>query len=147
MLVLPVALLLIMAALSLVSRSNSGAITSTQESRAQAARMAAEYGFSQLMAQVNTEYDSSSPTPLVIGNQISIPDSSGASYKIVGLDPSSTTPAGACSGSDIIKPDLLATIEGSHTVGAVHYKRTILRTLKVCAPSSDQNQRRVRGFE
>ena len=76
-LVLPVAMLLMMTALSLVTRSNSAAVAAAWESKAQAARMAAEYGFNQLMAKVNTEYDSSNVpvTPaLVIGNKIDIDD-------------------------------------------------------------------------
>jgi hypothetical protein len=52
-LVLPVAMLLLMTTLSLITRSNSAAIASARDSRAQAARMAAEFGLNQLMAQIN----------------------------------------------------------------------------------------------
>ena len=141
-LVLPVALLLIMTALSLVTRSNSAAITSNQESRAQAARMAAEYGFNQLMALVNTEYDSSNPTPLVIGNQIAIPDSPGASYTILSYD--YTPPVASCGTSNT---DFRVTVEGKYTVNSVDFKRNILRTLSVCIPASNTNKLRVRGFK
>jgi cell division protein FtsL len=148
-LVLPVAMLLLMTALSLVSRSNSAAIASAQESRAQAARMAAEYGFNQLMAKVNTEYDSSNVpvTPaLVIGNKIDIDDSPGASYTIVSLVPLPVSPVGSCSDSDTNNVPLYATIEGKLTVGSKDYKRKIFRTLKVCAPASNAKKLRIRGF-
>ena len=147
-LVLPVAMLLLMTALSLVSRSNSAAIASAQESRAQAARMAAEYGFNQLMAKVNNEYDSSNVpvTPaLVIGNQIDIDDSPGASYTILSLE-LPVSPVGSCSDSDTNNVPLYATIEGKLTVGSKDYKRKIFRTLKVCAPASNANKLRIRGF-
>ena len=148
-LVLPVAMLLMMTALSLVTRSNSAAVAAAWESKAQAARMAAEYGFNQLMAKVNTEYDSSNVpvTPaLVIGNKIDIDDSPGASYTIVSLVPLPVSPAGSCSDSDTNNALLYATIEGNLTVGSKDYKRRIFRTLKVCAPASNPNKLRTRGF-
>jgi len=146
-LVLPVAMLLMMTALSLVTRSNSAAVAAARESKAQAARMAAEYGFNQLMAKVNTEYDSSNPvTPaLVIGNKIDIDDSPGASYTIISLD-LPVSPVGSCSDSDTNNAFLYANIEGSLTVGSKEYKRKIFRTLKVCAPASNAYKLRTRGF-
>jgi len=147
-LVLPVAMLLLMTALSLVSRSNSAAIASAQESRAQAARMAAEYGFNQLMAKVNNEYDSSNVpvTPaLVIGNQIDIDDSPGASYTILSLELPDPPATNSCAlESEDNYRDLHATIEGKLTVGSKDYKQKIIRTIRVCAPAADKL--RARGF-
>ncbi|MFO0139392.1 MAG: hypothetical protein ACK535_15535 [Cyanobacteriota bacterium] len=145
-LVLPVAMLLMMTALSLVTRSNSAAVAAAWESKAQAARMAAEYGFNQLMAKVNTEYDSNPVTSaLVIGNKIDIDDSPGASYTIISLD-LPVSPVGSCSDFDTNNALLYATIEGNLTVGSKDYKRKIFRTLKVCAPASNPNKLRTRGF-
>jgi len=143
-LVMPVALMLILTALSMVSRSNSAAITSTQESRAQAARMAAEYGFNQLMAQVNTQYDNSLNPPLVFGSQIAIANSTGASYTVLSFTPPAVS---LCTESDSNNADLPVTIEGRLTAGSTNYRQTIIRTIRVCAPTSTLNTLRVRGFK
>lgn len=145
-LVMPVALMLILTALSMVSRSNSAAITSTQESRAQAARMAAEYGFNQLMAQVNTQYDSLNPS-LVFGSQIAIANSTGASYTVLSFTPPTPPAVSLCTESDSNNADLPVTIEGRLTAGSTNYRQTIIRTIRVCAPTLTLNTLRVRGFK
>jgi hypothetical protein len=146
-LVMPVALMLILTALSMVSRSNSAAITSTQESRAQAARMAAEYGFNQLMAQVNTQYNSLNVPPLVFGSQIAIANSTGASYTVLSFTPPTPPAVSLCTESDSNNADLPVTIEGKLTVGSTNYRQTIIRTIRGCAPTSTLNTLRVRSFK
>ena len=145
-LVLPVAMLLLMTALSLVTRSSSAAIASTQESRAQSARMAAEYGFNQLMARVNNDI------PLKLDDEITIPASPKTKYiteyKIVSLTPDKSKTLESCSITDADKTKLKdydATIEGRLFVNSsTIYTKTIIRTLSVCAPAADPKQFRVR---
>jgi hypothetical protein len=136
-------MLLIMSTLSLVSRSNSAAIASAQESRAQAARMAAEFGFNQMMALINTQYNSSNNPPLAIGNNIAIANSPGSSYTILAYTlPAS--PSGSCSESNANNADLYVDIEGRLTAGSTVYKRKISRALSVCALGT--NRLRVRAL-
>jgi hypothetical protein len=136
-LVLPVAMLLLMTALSLVSRSNSAAVASSRESGAQAARMAAEYGLNQFMALVNTEYNPSSDPPLVVAPNQPIANSPGASYTIF-FDPLDSLPVGSCSESTDNNANLYVTVEGKFTVGSTNYKRMITRALSVCALGTQQ---------
>jgi hypothetical protein len=128
-LVLPVAMLLLMTALSLVSRSNSAAVASSQESRAQAARMAAEYGLNALMARINTEYNCA--TPLSTSNTVIPGSSPSASYTI-------TSPLNLCGSTvalctDTAYTDLPVTIRGILTVdSSTTYTQEIRRTLSIC---------------
>lgn len=140
-LVLPVAMLLMMTALSLVSRSNSAAVATTQESRAQAARMAAEFGLNKMMARINNEYNTSLTPPLVINPDQSIPGSPATSYTITYDDPG---PVGTCSDLDTDNTNLNVYIEGKVVAGST-YKRKISRILRVCTPSGT-TKLRVRAF-
>jgi hypothetical protein len=151
-LVLPVAMLLLMTTLSLISRSNSAAIASARDSRAQAARMAAEYGFNQLMAQINTDDPEDLDNLIELINKPTAIEGSKdgkfvTSYTI-DFDPeylpdstaiTSTTPL--CS----INADVDVPIEvvGTLTDGSVTYQREISSTLRVCVKAA--NQLRVRG--
>ena len=143
-LVLPVALLLMMTALSLVTRSNSAAIAAVNESRAQAARMAAEFGLNQFMALVNTQYNPSLNPPLVVAPNQTIANSPGASYTILSFSPPNPLPVGSCSEFTTNNADLHVTVEGKFTVGSTNYKRMITRALSVCALGT--NQYRVRAL-
>jgi hypothetical protein len=134
--------MLIMTALSIVTRSNSAAITSTNESRAQTARMAAEYGFNQMMARINTQYDSSNNPPLVIGDEIAIANSTGASYTILPFT-LPVPPVGSCSDANDNNADLFVSIQGRLNIGSTNYRKTIIRTLTVCSPAP--NKLSVRG--
>lgn len=136
-LVLPVAMLLLMSALSLVTRSNSAAIASVNESRAQAARMAAEFGLNQFMALVNTQYNPSLNPPLVVAPNQPIANSPGASYTILFFN-LPVNPVGSCSEFNTNNADLYVTIEGKFTVGSTDYKRMITRALSVCALGTDK---------
>jgi hypothetical protein len=136
-LVLPVAMLLLMTALSLVTRSNSAAIASVNESRAQAARMAAEFGLNQFMALVNTQYNPSLNPPLVVAPNQPIANSPGASYTILFFN-LPVNPVGSCSEFNTNNADLYVTIEGKSTVGSTDYKRMITRALSVCALGTDK---------
>jgi hypothetical protein len=136
-LVLPVAMLLLMTALSLVTRSNSAAIASVNESRAQAARMAAEFGLNQFMALVNTQYNPSLNPPLVVAPTQPIANSPGASYTILFFN-LPVNPVGSCSEFNTNNADLYVTIEGKFTVGSTDYKRMITRALSVCALGTDK---------
>jgi hypothetical protein len=141
-LVLPVAMLLMMTALSLVFRSNSAAVASADESRAQAARMAAEFGLNQVMARINTEYNCTNSIPLSTSNTDIGGSSPPASYTI-------TSPLNLC--GSVVAPcttnpptDLPVTIRGILTVdSSTTYTHEINRTLSVCEPVA--NSLRVRG--
>jgi hypothetical protein len=135
--VLPVAMLLMMTALSLVTRSNSAAIAAARESRAQAARMAAEYGLNQFIALVNTQYNPSLPSPLVVAPNQTIANSPGASYTVLSFNPPEP-PVDSCSEFNTNNADLYVTIEGKFTVGSTNYKRMITRALSVCALGTDK---------
>ena len=144
-LVLPVAMLLMMTALSLVTRSNSAAVASADESRAQAARMAAEYGFNQVMARINTEYNCTNIIPLSTSNTDIGGSSPPASYTI-------TSPVNLCESAvelctstpPYTYTDLPVTIRGILTVdSSTTYTQEISRTLSVCKPVA--NSLRVRG--
>lgn len=131
-LVLPVAMLLMMTALSLVTRSNSAAVASAQESRAQAARMAAEFGLNQLMALVNTQYDTSQNLASNSLTNQQIIGTPGATYAITyqSLIPN---PVVTCNNSDNNNSSLTVTVEGQFPVGSITYRRQISRILRVCA--------------
>ncbi len=142
-LVLPVAMMLMMTALSLVLRSNSAAVASAQESRAQAARMAAEYGFNQFMALVNIESDYSQSPKLIVPQgrltpDTTIADSPAATYTITlnGPLPTFSTPlplTESCDNTEANNQDLSVTVLGKIKTGSKTYKREINRTLRVCA--------------
>jgi hypothetical protein len=146
-LVLPVAMLLMMTALSLVTRSNIAAVASSQESGAQAARMAAEYGLNELMARIN-KHDCTNPSPLnVVDTNIS-GSSPPASYTII-IDPPLSlcvppSPVLPCSSSSIT--DLSVDIEGKLTVDtSTAYRQVINRTIRICDSAVSPNPYRVRA--
>jgi len=147
-LVLPVALMLIMTALSLVSRSNSAALASTRETRAQGARMAAEYGFLEMMARVNSENDSSNYS--FIDTEIVIPPGAQqplliTSYTILKKD-FNPPPAPPLCDPIKIGVDFPVKITGTLKVGTNTYTQTITRSIRVCSPSTNSNQLRIRAF-
>jgi len=149
-LVLPLAMLLLMTTLSLVTRSNSAAVASAQESRAQAARMAAEYGLNQLMALINIESDSSkSPLLFVKADSLKpdrpIPGSPTATYTIF-LNPPLPSTVVLC---DTTPPysDLNVTIMSTLTVGSSTYSGERTRTLSICALPTTNKQLRVRAMK
>ena len=149
-LVLPVALMLIMTALSLVSRSNSAALASTRETRAQGARMAAEYGFLEMMAKLNSEYNSSLPNSF-IGTENSIPPGAQqplliTSYTILKKDFNPPVPAKPCDPITNAGDDFNVKITGTLKAGSNTYTQTITRSLRVCSPSTNSNQLRIRAF-
>jgi len=142
-LVLPVALMLIMTALSLVSRSNSATMTASRDLRAKAALMAAEYGFNQIMGLLNTEYDASQFNSF-IDNENVIPGSPASSYTILSFNLPSAPDT--CSDNSIKGSDMYVSIMGKLTVGSTTYTQVVNRTLKVCAPVGNSNRLRVRSF-
>ena len=150
-LVLPVAMLLLMTALSLVSRSNSAAVASAQESRAQAARMAAEFGLNQLMALVNTPNGRATLQDRV-NREEEIEGSPTTSYTITAFNPPDQPPQQPatprnCSTSDSDNDNLNVTIVGRLTVNSsTTYTQEITRTLRVCVPTGDADQLRVRAI-
>lgn len=141
-LVLPVAMLLLMTALSLVSRSNSAAITASRESRGQAARMAAEYGFNTLMSLINTQYDATQANSFV-DTENTIPGSPVSSYTILSLNLPLLPPA--CTETSNGQ-EVYVSILGKLTIGSTYYTHTISRTVRLCAPPANPNQLRVRSF-
>lgn len=149
-LVLPVAMLLLMTALSLVSRSNSAAVASAQESRAQAARMAAEFGLNQLMALVNTPNGRATLQDRV-NREEEIEGSPTTSYTITAFnppDPPTPPPANPRNCPDFnLDDNLNVTIVGKLTVNSsTTYTQEITRTLRVCVPTGDADQLRVRAI-
>jgi hypothetical protein len=133
-LVLPVAMLLMMTALSLVSRSNSAAIAAVNESRAQAARMAAEFGLNELMARIN-EYDCTNPLPLYTVNTNIAGSSPPANYTIIINNPISLcafpSPVQSCTSNNIT--NLSVDIQGKLTVDtSTIYSKVINRTISIC---------------
>jgi hypothetical protein len=149
-LVLPAAMLLLMSALSMVSRSNSAAIASVSESRAQAARMAAESGLNEFMARVNNApsislSDPTNLTPLYIGKTDIVGSSQAASFRISyhKLSELPDVPPDDCTASDTNNSDLEVTIEGKLTDNGTDYTQNITRTLRVCTPAA--NRLRVRA--
>ena len=155
-LVLPVAMMLMMTALSLVSRSNSAAVASADESRAQAARMAAEFGLNQVMARVNTPTGRAYLLALV-GESITIdrlPNGSPASsYTIRAFNPPDPPEPpdnpNRCPDFNANNDNLVVRIEGKLTEnsGSI-YTKVIDRTLRVCVPPppAAPNQLRVRAI-
>ncbi len=147
-LVLPVAMLLLMTTLSLIWRSNSAVIASARDSRAQAARMAAEYGFNQLMAQINTK--ESDKLSELINDPTAIEGSKDGKFATsytIDFDPSevpdSTTIT--CSNSDDDNESIEVTVVGTLTDGSDTYQQEISRTLRVCVGKVDPKQLRVRA--
>jgi hypothetical protein len=149
-LVLPVAMLLLMTALSLVSRSNSAAVASANESRAQAARMAAEFGLNQVMAQVNTLNGPAELLALVdVPRTIDLlPNGSPATkYTIRAFNPPEPDPTPRYCPDFNSDNNLNVTIEGSLTDNSgTTYTQPISRTLKVCVPNGADDQLRVRAI-
>ena len=155
-LVLPVAMLLIMTALSLVSRSNSAAIASADESRAQAARMAAEFGLNQLMARVNAPTGRADLLALV-DRSITIdplPNGSPASsYTIRAFNPPDPPDPldpldkpKRCPDFNAGNDNLVVKIEGKLTENSGStYTQVIDRSLRVCIPTGKTTQLRVRA--
>ena len=155
-LVLPVAMLLMMTALSLVTRSNSAAVASANESRAQAARMAAEYGLNQMMARVNAPTGRANLQDLV-GESITIdrlPNGSPASsYTIRTFNPPDPPDPldpldnpNRCPDFNAGNDNLVVRIEGELTENSGStYTQVIDRTLRVCIPVGAATQLRVRA--
>jgi hypothetical protein len=148
-LVLPVAMLLLMTALSLVSRSNSAAVASSRESAAQAARMAAEHGLNELMARINV-YDCDNPLPLDTVNTNILGSSPPASYTII-IDP----PISLCSSPPQVQPctinpitDLPVEIHGKLTDNTgTTYNQVIKRTISICDSAVLPKPYRVRAVK
>jgi type II secretory pathway pseudopilin PulG len=143
-LVLPVAMLLLMTTLSLISRSNSAAIASAQDSRAQAARMAAEYGFNQLMAIINIE-DADKLSEL-INKPTAIEGSKDGKFATsytIDFDPDDLPDSTAITCSTPADVDVPIVVVGTLTDGSVTYQREISSTLRVCVEAV--NRLRVRG--
>ena len=135
-LVLPVAMLLMMTALSLVTRSNSAAIASADESRAQAARMAAEFGLNQVMARINTEYNCINSIPLSTSNTDIGGSSPPASYTIIINTPLSLCVSTVELCTSTAYTDIPVTIRGILTVdSSTTYTQEIRRTLSICDSS------------
>jgi hypothetical protein len=151
LLVLPVAMLLLMTTLSLISRSNSAAIASARDSRAQAARMAAEYGFNQLMAIINIE-DADKLSEL-INKPTAIKGSKDGKFATsytIDFDPDDLPDSTAITSTTItcITPadvDVPIVVVGTLTDGSVTYQRKISSTLRVCVGAV--NRLRVRGVK
>jgi hypothetical protein len=146
-LVLPVAMLLLMTALSLVTRSNSAAVASSRESAAQAARMAAEHGLNELMARINV-YDCGSPLPLDTVNTNIVGSSPPASYTII-IDPpislciSSPPPVLPCPNKE-----LPVEIHGKLTDNTgTTYNQVIKRTISICDSAVLPKPYRVRAVK
>jgi hypothetical protein len=133
-LVLPVAMLLMMTALSLVTRSNSAAVASAQESRAQAARMAAEFGLNQMMALVNTQFDTSQNLASNSLTNQQIIGTPGATFSITYQSLIPPNPVAACNDNDNNNSSLTVTVEGQFPVGSITHRRQISRILRVCDP-------------
>jgi hypothetical protein len=142
-LVLPAALMLIMTALSLVSRSNSATMSGSRELRAKGALMAAEYGFNQMMGLLNTEYDTSKPISFV-DNENVIVGSPASSYTILSFNP--PYPPVTCSDISNEGNDVYVSIMGKLKVGSTTYTQVVNRSLRICAPADKPNQLRVRAF-
>jgi type II secretory pathway pseudopilin PulG len=143
-LVLPVAMLLLMTTLSLISRSNSAAIASARDSRAQAARMAAEYGFNQLMAIINIE-DADKLSEL-INEPTAIKGSKDGKFATsytIDFDPDDLPDSTAITCSTPADVDVPIVVVGTLTDGSVTYQRKISSTLRVCVEAV--NRLRVRG--
>ena len=146
-LVLPVAMLLLMTTLSLISRSNSAAIASARDSRAQAARMAAEYGFNQLMAQINTD-DPEDLDKLIelINKPTAIEGSKDGKFVTnytIDFDPEYLPDSTTITCDTPADVDVPIVVVGTLTDGSVTYQRKISSTLRVCVKAA--NQLRVMG--
>jgi type II secretory pathway pseudopilin PulG len=146
LLVLPVAMLLLMTTLSLISRSNSAAIASARDSRAQAARMAAEYGFNQLMAIINIE-DADNLSEL-INEPTAIEGSKDGKFATsytIDFDPDDLPDSTAITCITPADVDVPIVVVGTLTDGSVTYQREISSTLRVCVEAV--NRLRVRGVK
>jgi type II secretory pathway pseudopilin PulG len=132
-------LILIMTAISLVSRTTSGSTTSAQESRTQAARMAAETGFNEMMAQINTIDTANLP----IGTENTIPGAPTTSYTILSFNPVSPP---NCDPNNDVGDNINISILGKLTTGSNVYSQEITRTIRVCKPIASPTKLRVRSY-
>ena len=132
-------LILILTAISLVSRTTSGSTTAAQETRTQAARMAAETGFNIIMAQIN-DIDTAN---LPIGSENIIPGAPTTSYTIL-ITPLSPPPD--CDPTNDVGEDVNILIQGKLTTGSNVYTQEIKRTLRVCKPTTNPTKLRVRSY-
>lgn len=141
--VLLAGLILIMTAVSLVSRATSGATTTIGESRTQAARMAAETGFNTIMARINKEDIDTFST--FIDSENKILGAPTTSYMIVNF---SFNPdlIPNCDPTNDIGIDINISIRGKLIAGSNDYFQDITRTLRVCKPIANPTQVRVRSF-
>jgi len=140
--VLLAGLILIMTAVSLVSRTTSSVTTSVGEARSQAARMAAEYGFNVIMAQINKDYDTANPIVFIDTENI-IPGAPTTSYTILNFNPLSPP---TCDPTNDIGENVNISIMGKLTLGSNNYYQVITRTLRVCKPTANPTQLRVRSY-
>ena len=145
-LVLPVAMLLLMTTLSLISRSNSAAIASARDSRAQAARMAAEYGFNELVAKINSQKSDTlseliNETTAIEGSK----DGKFATSYIIDFDPEKLPVTTATTCSTSADENVPIKVVGTLTDGSVTYQHEINRTLSVCV--REPNQLRVNAVK
>ena len=138
-------LILIMTAVSLVSRTTSGATTAAQESRTQGARMAAEYGFNVIMARINKEYDTANSINFIDTENL-IPGLPTTSYTIRSFNPPPTRNIKTCDTTNTNVNDVNLSIMGNLTIGSSIYTQVITRTIRVCKPNVDSTQLRVRSF-
>ena len=140
-------LILILTAISLVSRTTSGSTTAAQETRTQAARMAAETGFNEIMAKINNDYDTANPNTLIttlIGTQNTILGAPTTSYTILNFNLLSPPPD--CDPTNDIGEDVNISILGRLTTGSNVYTQQITRTLRVCKPTTNPTKLRVRSY-
>lgn len=140
-------LILIITAISLVSRTTSGSTTAAQETRTQAARMAAETGFNEIMAKINKDYDTANPNALIttlIGTENIILGAPTTSYKILNFTPVSPQ---NCDPTNDIGENVNISIEGKLTSGSnPPYTQEITRTIRVCKPIASPTKLRVRSY-
>jgi len=138
-------LILIITAISLVSRTTSSATTAAGESRTQSARMAAETGFNETMAKINNNITvDNNETPIQTA-----PAPINSYYTIVLpiWPPTLTVNACQATTNDSDYSPVNITIRGKSTFGSSPpYTQEITRTLKVCAPDNDPTHFRVRSF-
>ncbi len=130
-------LILIMTAISLVSRTTSGSTTAAQETRTQSARMAAETGFNEIMAQINTIDTANLP----IGD--TIPGAPTTSYTILSFNPVSPP---NCDPTNDVGENVNISILGKLTTGSNVYSQEITRTIRVCKPIASPTKLRVRAY-
>jgi len=132
-------LILIITAISLVSRTTSGSTTAAQETRTQAARMAAETGFNEMMAQINN-IDTAN---LSIGTENTIPGAPTTSYTVTIFNPGSPP---NCDPTNDVGDNVNMSILGKLTTGSNVYSQEITRTIRVCKPMANPTKLRVRSY-